>query len=117
LPPAQFAVYTDISGEILIEEQKQESTESFELVNKLKSYIRWLNKKKLRDGSWTNQTFLNFIQSPIIANAERALNQASWGTYKSLVIQASAFYSAEEMSYIIGLVEQHELKWQSVLGG
>ena len=108
---------TDITQELLIAAQKEESKESFVLVENLKAYIRWLNKKKIRDGVWNQQTFVNFLTSTTIAQAERALNQASWATYKGLVVQAAAFYTAEEITYIIGLVEQHEQKWQSVLGG
>jgi len=117
LPPTQTLEIIDMTSEIQTENEQKESKESFELVQALKAYIRWLNKKKMRDGLWTNETFLAFIQSSTIANAERALNQASWATYKGLVLQAGAFYSSNEMQYIIGMVEQHELKWQSVLGG
>lgn len=117
IPPSCTIEIEDITIEFQQRQEQQESVESFALVNELKSYIRWLNKKKIREGIWTNETFVAFLTSSAIAQAERALNQASWSTYKGLVLSAAAFYTAGEMAFIIGKVERHEQKWQSVLGG
>lgn len=117
IPPSCAIEIEDITVEFQQRQEQQESVESFALVNELKSYIRWLNKKKIREGIWTNETFVAFLTSSAIAQAERALNQASWSTYKGLVLSAAAFYTAGEMAFIIGKVERHEQKWQSVLGG
>lgn len=116
IPPTEKYIIKNIDSEIQDQKETDESEESFVLVQKLKAHIRKINKKKIKSGEWPVETFLKFIQSVDIAQAERALNQASWKTYKSLVIKAAEFYTPDEMGFIIGLIELHEEKWQSVLG-
>lgn len=110
-PAPQTYTIANIDGEIQAQNEEKESAESLALVANLKTKIRALNKRKIKTGVWTAETFNAFIASPLIAQAERALNQASLGGYLSLIPQATAFYTAEEIAEIAALVNQHVQKW------
>lgn len=112
-PPSQTLEVSDLTAELQDEAEMEESHEAITLSNFLKSHIRKINKKKLKTGDWDNAKFMSFVSSAIIAQAERALNQASLGSYKTLAVQATEFYTTGEIAYIIGLVDAHITKWQA----
>lgn len=92
----------------------QESREAILLVEELKIQIRTLNKEKLGLSVWSKEVFLDFISSPDIAAIERSLNQASLGTYLSLLPKAEKFYTKEEILGIAVQVTDHINKWQQL---
>lgn len=110
-------IYQDISAAIALEKEKEESREALALVEFLKIHIRTLNKAKLKSGVWNAQTFQAWLQSPIIQAARTTLNDASLKTYKSYVLQSSAFYTEDEIAYIVSKIDAHENKWATILGG
>lgn len=113
IPATQTYEIKDVTQEIQAENELLESKEAIILKNELQSEIRALNKRKLRSGQWDQAKFIAFVSSPLIKDIERALNQASFGTYASLVYQATEFYTPEEIQQIIGKVLQHVQKWQA----
>jgi hypothetical protein len=110
-PAPQTYTITNIDQEIQKKNEATESKEAIALTTSIKEQIRTLNKRKLRDGVWTAETFNAFISSTLIAQAERALGQASLGGYLSLIPQATAFYTEEEITVIADQVNQHVQKW------
>ena len=110
--PAELSVeIVDYTAEYQAELEALESLEAADLFQQLKVWIRATNKNKLRTGVWSEAKFMEFISSPTIANAERALNQASLKTYKSLVLQSTAFYTQEEIASVVAKLDAHINKW------
>jgi hypothetical protein len=104
----------DRTAELLDINIAQESKEAIALCNKLKEDIRALNKKKIRDGVWDATTFNNFLTSVPVAQAERALNNGSLGSYKSVVSSITGFYTVEENQNIINQIDAHIAKWAAL---
>lgn len=110
-PAPQTYTITNIDEEIQKKNEEAESAEALTLVSSLKTQIRALNKRKIKTGVWTTEIITAFFSSPLIAQAERALNQASLGSYLGLIPQATAFYSTEEIAAIATQVQEHVQKW------
>ncbi len=112
-PAADSLEIRDVTNEIQLENEAQESKEAIELKNSLQAEIRALNKRKLRYGEWDQSKFIAFIQSPLIKDLERALSQASFGTYIMLAANATEFYSPAEINQITSKVSAHVQKWKA----
>lgn len=110
-PAPQTYTITNIDEEIQKKNEEAESAEALALVSSLKTQIRALNKRKIKTGVWTPEIITAFFTSPLISQAERALNQASLGSYLGLIPQATAFYSTEEIAVIAAQVQEHVQKW------
>lgn len=110
-PAPQTYIITNIDEEIQKKNEEAESAEALALVSSLKTQIRALNKRKIKTGVWTPEIITAFFTSPLISQAERALNQASLGSYLGLIPQATAFYSTEEIAVIATQVQEHVQKW------
>lgn len=116
--PAEFtSQITDITAEVRDKYELEESKAALQLATELTEIIRTLNKKKLATGVWTTQIFQSFLTSTLIAQAERALKNASLGTYKSLILNATEFYTGDEITSIIDKVVEHETKWAAIIAG
>lgn len=110
-PAPQTYTITNIDEEIQKKNEEAESAEALALVESLKTQIRALNKRKIKTGVWTPEIISAFFTSTLIAQAERALNQASLGSYLGLIPQYTAFYTTEEIAAIATQVQQHVQKW------
>lgn len=116
--PAEFtSQITNITAEVKDRYELAESKVALQLATELTEIIRTLNKKKLATGAWTTQIFQSFLTSTLIAQAERALKNASLGTYKSLILNATEFYTGDEITSIIDKVVEHETKWAAIIAG
>jgi hypothetical protein len=91
---------------------KAESVEAIQLGADLIADIRTMNKKKLADGSMTEQQFSAMLLDSNVEKIERALWNGSFVTAKGLINALSDYYTSQEKAPFVAKIDAFLAKWQ-----